>query len=405
MRHHRRSVRPCLAFTAVPLVLLVWLHSLLQSEALPARASARQSFAKGNASSSASRHSGIRTIIRNGPAHAAVDVVFLSEAYTSGQEDAFYEDVARTVRLHFAAADAPFRGTLPLMNVHAIFVPSAVGRVARCTEESIDQGSTCASGTAFASFREPERLRAILPSGDTEQRAARVCEARSGCDGCDFLVLLVNDPWYGGLSSSALTIVTNSPTTSSISVSGHMVSERFPDCGARMADAYALAVAWRGRHGLGNPLQLRLASPLLARAAIPAANPDPSVRRRGRLSRSVTSWPTPSATLERSTTARAVARTSPERTLLRAAGYARPARARGARALDESGAAYLGARGFPPARQPPLLEAGFGVRQARRRSCWQSTRGDCSTLGESGTRRGSRSGAGRSGARCACRGA
>ena len=42
-----------------------------------------------------------RTLLRNGPALSAVDVVFFSEAYTGEQAQEFFGDVSRIIEVHF----------------------------------------------------------------------------------------------------------------------------------------------------------------------------------------------------------------------------------------------------------------------------------------------------------------
>ena len=166
-----------------------------------------------------------RTLLRNGPPAAAVDLVFLSEAYPAGQASAFFDDAARVIHEHFEAGTGAFTGIRPLFNVHALFLPSVGDRVVRAK-----QALPSHNQTAFGCFREPNMLRAIFPGMYTNQRATAECQERLGCDSCDFLVLLVNDPWYGGLADSTVTIITNSRTTGAVSAR-HELAHAFADMG------------------------------------------------------------------------------------------------------------------------------------------------------------------------------
>lgn len=165
------------------------------------------------------------TLLRNGPPSAAVDLVFLSEAYLNHQAAVFYDDAARILRDHFGDRNGAFAGVRPLFNVHAIFIPSLTDRVATATEPLSSHNLT-----AFGCYREPKRLRSILPGLHTDARATNVCHAHLGCESCDFLVLVVNDLFYGGLAGGIVTIITNSRTTGAISAR-HELAHAFADIG------------------------------------------------------------------------------------------------------------------------------------------------------------------------------
>ena len=74
-------------------------------------------------------------------------------------------------------------------NLYSVFTASKVSGVG--TEES-------PKDTAFKLFRETGKLRSILPDDDySYPKALEDCKAHTPA--CDIAVILVNDPFYGGL--------------------------------------------------------------------------------------------------------------------------------------------------------------------------------------------------------------
>ena len=170
----------------------------------------------------------VRTLLRHGPPHAAVDVAFFSEAYLPSQREKFFADARAVIDDHFAPANAPFHGVLPLFNFHAVFVPSNASRI----DDGADDGgpaSPPSNKTAFRAYRERGLLRGILPAPQTIPLVLDACETALGCAACDFPVLLVNDAHYGGLSDR-VTIITNSRTSGTISAR-HELAHSFGDFG------------------------------------------------------------------------------------------------------------------------------------------------------------------------------
>ena len=170
----------------------------------------------------------VRTLLRHGPSHAAVDVAFFSEAYLPSQREKFFADARVVIDEHFAPANSPFHGVLPLFNFHAVFVPSNASRI----DDGADDGgpaSPPSNKTAFRAYRERGLLRGILPAPQTIPLVLDACAAALGCAACDFPVLLVNDAHYGGLSDR-VTIITNSRTSGTISAR-HELAHSFGDFG------------------------------------------------------------------------------------------------------------------------------------------------------------------------------
>ena len=57
----------------------------------------------------APRNDTVRTLLSHGPAHAAIDLVFLSEAYEASMREAFFADAERIVAEHFAQPEVRVR--------------------------------------------------------------------------------------------------------------------------------------------------------------------------------------------------------------------------------------------------------------------------------------------------------
>lgn len=161
----------------------------------------------------------LRTLHQSGPASTTIDIVLLSEAYTAATP--FFADASRATRHYFSSDEATFYGISPLLNVHALYLPSAVGRI----------GWGAPAGTTFGCYRAVnEPLRAIFQANFTLLHAQRACRHHLGCSGCDFLVLLVNEPLYGGLAADGVTMITNSLTSGAISAR-HELAHALADFG------------------------------------------------------------------------------------------------------------------------------------------------------------------------------
>jgi hypothetical protein len=199
------------------LQVIVYERTAVRNDNLARRASARVRAA--SAGSELPSSTRLRTLHRSGPALTTVDVVLLSEAYTAATP--FFADADRATRQHFSADGATFHGISALINVHALYLPSAVGRI----------GWGAPAGTAFGCYRAiNEPLRAIFQANFTLLHAQRACRWHLGCSGCDFLVLLVNEPLYGGFAADGVTMITNSLTTGDISAR-HELAHALADFG------------------------------------------------------------------------------------------------------------------------------------------------------------------------------
>ena len=140
----------------------------------------------------------VRTLVNSGPAANRIDLVFMGDGYTAAEREKFFSDITRLVNDMFIGKT--FTSYLPVFNVHAVFRAS--------NKSGIGRGS--AIDTAYGLYREGETLRAIFPS---KQSAIR--ESCRQAPGCDYPVVIANDPYYGGLGGE-FAISTSSPTSGTV---------------------------------------------------------------------------------------------------------------------------------------------------------------------------------------------
>jgi hypothetical protein len=140
----------------------------------------------------------VRTIVNSGPAANRIDLVFMGDGYTAGEREKFFADISRLVNDMFIGKT--FTSYLPVFNVHAVFRAS--------NKSGIGRGS--AIDTAYGLYREGETLRAIFPS-----RQFAIRESCRQAPGCDYPVVIANDPYYGGLGGE-FAISTSSPTSGTV---------------------------------------------------------------------------------------------------------------------------------------------------------------------------------------------
>ena len=140
----------------------------------------------------------VRTIVSSGPAANRIDLVFMGDGYTAGEREKFFADIERLVADMFIGKT--FTSYLPVFNVHAVFRASNKSGIGRSSP--ID--------TAYGLYREGETLRAIFPS---KQSAIR--ESCRQAPGCDYPVVIANDPYYGGLGGE-FAVSTSSPTSGTV---------------------------------------------------------------------------------------------------------------------------------------------------------------------------------------------
>lgn len=130
----------------------------------------------------------VATLIDEGPAENRIDLVFLGDGYTMEEQGKFFRDIRRLVKEMFE--DVTYASFRPLFNVHAVFRPSR--------ESGIGRNST-PKDTAFKLYRVGLTLRAIY-CGDPAAAQA----AASAAPDCDYLIIIANDPYYGGIGGNII---------------------------------------------------------------------------------------------------------------------------------------------------------------------------------------------------------
>lgn len=153
------------------------------------------------------------TLVSSGPADNRIDLVFMGDGYTARERAKFLSDIQRLVRDLFEGPT--FRGYLPLFNVHAVFRPSTESGIGRSDQPR---------DTAYRLSRDGDTLRAILPGDLPAIRAS--CRAAPGCD---YPVVIANDPYYGGLGGE-VAISTSSESSGSV-VLRHELGHNFGQVG------------------------------------------------------------------------------------------------------------------------------------------------------------------------------
>ena len=163
----------------------------------------------------------VQTILSNGHPETVFDLVLLGEGYTASELNKFEADVARVTSEGFGPGGIYF-SISPFLNIHSIFEAS---------EESGVGMDGKPLNTVFRLFREKGKLRSILPSDENNfsyDKALKMCKL-ANVPGCDVAIILVNDPFYGGLGDE-VAILSASKSTGMISMR-HELGHIFADIG------------------------------------------------------------------------------------------------------------------------------------------------------------------------------
>ena len=139
------------------------------------------------------------TLIQNGPSNNRIDLVFMGDGYTVGEKDKFFSDVQMLVRDIFEGPT--YKSYLPIFNIHAVF---------RASNQSGIGVNNTPKDTAYGLYREGNTLRAIFPT-----KTWGIRESCARAPGCDFPVIVANDPFYGGLGGE-VAITTSSPQSGAV---------------------------------------------------------------------------------------------------------------------------------------------------------------------------------------------
>ena len=162
----------------------------------------------------------VHTLLRNGPSSNVFDIVLLGEGYTELETAKFKKDVARVVQEGFGP-DGLYFSISPFLNIHSVSTPSRNSGVGM-------EGSP--KDTAFRLFREKGTLRSILPTDEDNfsyNKALGLC--KQFAPGCDIAIVLVNDPFYGGLGDE-VAIISASKSSGMIAMR-HELGHIFADIG------------------------------------------------------------------------------------------------------------------------------------------------------------------------------
>jgi hypothetical protein len=126
------------------------------------------------------------TLQESGDSEQRQDMVFLSEGYLEGDVDTFLADVDTS--LAYLATLEPYDRYLPLINVHAVFLPSneaGADHLETAPQTYVDTALNCHFGAY-----DIDRLLDCDP--------ARVAALAAAAPGDEVRIVLVNDPAYGG---------------------------------------------------------------------------------------------------------------------------------------------------------------------------------------------------------------
>lgn len=147
-------------------------------------------------------------LLETGPSANRIDLVFMGDGYTAAERELFIQDAKRIFAEMFETPT--FRGYRPLFNIWAVFRPSV--------ESGIGKGSP--KNTAFRLYRQGNTLRAIFCGNSSAAHSAS-----RAAPGCDYPVLIGNDPHYGGLGGEFA--ITTSSRTSGTMVLRHELGHNF----------------------------------------------------------------------------------------------------------------------------------------------------------------------------------
>ncbi len=153
------------------------------------------------------------TIVQNGPSKNRIDLVFMGDGYLETEKEKFLSDMKRLT--HELFGGKTFASYLPIFNVYAVFRASNVSGIGK---------NDTPKDTAYKLYRLGNTLRAIY--------VGNPMAAHNSCGkapGCDYPILIANDPYYGGLGGEFS--VSTSSATSGMVVLRHELGHSVGDIG------------------------------------------------------------------------------------------------------------------------------------------------------------------------------
>ncbi|KAJ1454719.1 hypothetical protein M885DRAFT_521308 [Pelagophyceae sp. CCMP2097] len=178
-------------------------------------------------------------------------LIFIAEGYGASERSKFEADVERLVFEVFEDGGAPLHAVRTLVAFDTVWAASAKSGVPRLRQGLASQED---SKTAFGLFRDVRApLRIVEPSPWSYDAARKACAETIDANACQrggasTLILLANDPYYGGLGDDVL-IATSSRTSGALSLRhelGHTlgdVGEEYDSGGDYSGANFATAAA------------------------------------------------------------------------------------------------------------------------------------------------------------------
>jgi len=167
----------------------------------------------------------MRVIREQGPVENRINLTIIGDGYTINEKEKFFADVERTVRGLFETKT--FQSYLPLFNVYAVYVPSAVSGI----------GEGRPKNTAFGLYRDPAgSKRAIMPGNESAMARAITLAPKT-----DYPIVLANDEYYGGLGGRWA--ISTSSVTSGLIVLRHELGHNFGEVGEEYDNGYVYSGA------------------------------------------------------------------------------------------------------------------------------------------------------------------
>jgi IgA Peptidase M64/Divergent InlB B-repeat domain len=167
------------------------------------------------------------TVLDNGPSSNRLDLLIMGDGYTAAQRSAFIADATNLANNFLNVS--PYKDFKQLVNVHWLFVPSNESGADKPACPQTPGSAVVVVDTAFdASFCASNIRRLVTVNG------TKVVNAAAAVPGWDAIMVIVNDPEYGG-SGGSRSVVTKA--SSAVQIAQHEFGHSF----SRLADEYSTA--------------------------------------------------------------------------------------------------------------------------------------------------------------------